>query len=170
MIQQQLYTPFFSNVYYSQYQIYLNDQEVDNTDDYKIITDLLSLNNGDYIWEYVSGNFVLSYSPVPESTGFSFESTVFTPTASTIDTANNKVVINDLEADYNYYQGLNYTEPRTNTLPSGNSTGYYDDDYLVAVQLTYDGADINDNRLVGAVSPINDENTNKKIGNTNGKI
>ena len=159
-------------------KIYLDEEEVDDSENYKVITDLLSVNNGDYIWQYVSGNFILSYSPVPENTGFSFESSVFTPTASTVDTANNKIVINDLEADFNYYQGLNFTEPRTTDLPSGTSTGYYNKENLVAVQLTYDGADINDDRLVGAVSPINNENTNKYVyykyypleRNTNGTL
>ena len=70
--------------------------------------------------------------------------------------------INDLDADYNYFKGLNYTEIRNTSIPSGISTGYYDDSYLVKVELIYDGAGINDSTLVGAVSPIG-ENANKYV-------
>jgi len=70
--------------------------------------------------------------------------------------------INDLDADYNYLQGLNFTEVRSTSIPSGVSSGFYDDEYLVKVELIYDGMDLNDNSLVGAVSPIN-ENANKYV-------
>ena len=33
---------------------------------------------------------------------------------------NTTVYVNDLESDYNYYQGLNYTESKTGALPTGN--------------------------------------------------
>ena len=152
----------------NQYVIYsdrieLDGEVVDSTNDYEAIT--LALNDGleDYYWTYVSGAFVLNYQPITPSPSFSFESDVFTPVSSKVDTANNIVYINDLESDYNYLKGLNYAEVRNSNLPDGVSTGYYDDDYLVAVQITYDGADINDDRLVGAVSPVNNENTNKFI-------
>ena len=72
----------------------------------------------------------------------------------------NTFYINDLTADKNYLKGLNYTEVRNTSLPSGVSTGYYDDNYLVKVEIIYDGADINNSSLVGALSPINNENTN----------
>ena len=71
--------------------------------------------------------------------------------------------INDFTSDYNYLKGLNFAEVRSTSLPSGNSTGYYDDEYLVKVQIIYDGEDINNSTLVGAVSPINNENTNKLV-------
>ena len=74
----------------------------------------------------------------------------------------NTLYVNDLDADLNYLRGLNYTEIRNTSIPSGISTGYYDDEYLVKVQLIYDGTDINDNTLVGAVSPIG-ENANKYV-------
>ena len=71
--------------------------------------------------------------------------------------------IDDLAADYHYLKGLNYTEIRSTSIPSGNSTGYFDNDYLVKVTIIYDGKDINNSSLVGAVSPINNENVNKYI-------
>ena len=73
------------------------------------------------------------------------------------------VYVNDISSDYNYLKGLNYTEVRSTTIPSGVSTGYYDDEYLVKVQIIYDGADINNSSLVGSVSPINNENANKYV-------
>ena len=71
--------------------------------------------------------------------------------------------VNDFVSDRNYLIGLNYAEVRSTSLPSGVSTGYYDDEYLVKVQIIYDGKDINNSSLVGAVSPINNENTNKFV-------
>ena len=71
--------------------------------------------------------------------------------------------INDLIADYNYMKGLNFAEIRNTNIPSGTSTGYYDDANLVKVEIIYDGADINNSSLVGAVSPLNNETTNKYI-------
>ena len=75
----------------------------------------------------------------------------------------NTLYINDLTADKNYLKGLNYAEVRSTSIPSGVSTGYYNDDYLVKVEIIYDGADINNSSLVGALSPINNENTNKFV-------
>lgn len=73
------------------------------------------------------------------------------------------VYVNDLISDYNYLKGLNYTEIRDNNIPSGISTGYYDDNHLVKVEIIYDGEDISNSSLIGAVSPINNENANKFI-------
>ena len=62
------------------------------------------------------------------------------------------VYINDLESDYNYYQGLNYTQSNTGALPTGNNQSLYGDSNLVKVYIKYSGEDINDNNLVGRVS------------------
>ena len=75
----------------------------------------------------------------------------------------NTVYVDDLLADYHYLKGLNFAEIRNTSIPSGNSTGYYDNDHLVKVTIIYDGKDINNSSLVGAVSPINNENANKYI-------
>ena len=75
----------------------------------------------------------------------------------------NTLYINDLTADKNYLKGLNYAEVRSTSIPSGVSTGYYDDDYLVKVEIIYDGTDLNNSNLVGALSPINNETTNKFV-------
>ena len=144
-------------------KIYLDGEEVDDKDDYKIITDLLNVDIGRYLWKYVDGNFVFAYKTVSKAPKFVLSGSVFTPTPSTVDTANNITTVNMLDEDYNYFKGLNYTEVRSKNLPPVAGTNYYTDDTLVAVKVTYDGADINDNTLIGAVSPINSENTNKFV-------
>ena len=50
--------------------------------------------------------------------------------ASGID--GNTVYVNDFDSDYDYLTGLNYAEIRSTSIPSGNSTGYYDDEYIVS--------------------------------------
>ena len=82
---------------------------------------------------------------------------------STSRVENNTVYVDDLAADYHYLKGLNFTEIRSTSIPSGNSTGYFDNDYLVKVTIIYDGKDINNSSLVGSVSPINNETANKYI-------
>lgn len=62
------------------------------------------------------------------------------------------VVVNDLESDWNYYESLNFTELTNKTnLPNGDSNKY-NQNSLVAVQINYDGHDINDSSLVGKIS------------------
>lgn len=65
---------------------------------------------------------------------------------------NTTVYVNDLESDYNYYQGLNYTESKTGALPTGNKQSLYSDSNLVKVYIKYSGEDINDANLLGHVS------------------
>lgn len=61
------------------------------------------------------------------------------------------VYVNDLEADWNYFTSLNYTKITSKTtLPT--YTEIYNTSNLVAVQINYDGRDINHPNLVGYVS------------------
>ncbi len=55
----------------------------------------------------------------------------------------NVVHINDLDANYYYYKGLNYTESSTGTLPSGENQNLYTDDQLVEVEIVYSSEDLN---------------------------
>jgi hypothetical protein len=76
--------------------------------------------------------------------------------------SNNTLYIDDLDADLNYYKSLNYTEViNGSTLPGVSSTNYYNENTLVAVQITYDAADYSDSSIVGHVSPT--ENANKYV-------
>ena len=65
----------------------------------------------------------------------------------------NIVYMNQLDQDRYYYQGLNYTNLATESLPAGTNQGLYSEDNLVPVTINYDGTDINDSSLVGKVSP-----------------
>lgn len=89
----------------------------------------------------------------------------------------NIVYVNDLESDYNYYMGLNYTTNSSSTLPTMNNKNIYNDSNLVSVQITYSGKNAqNGNEIRGTVSttelqdtyiyyktyPINDNKTTEK--------
>lgn len=78
------------------------------------------------------------------------------------------VIVNDLLDDWNYYMGLNYTEiTNKDVLPGINdannkaeSSGKYSQSTLVAVQINYDGTDINED-ITGYVSYLSTEQQNK---------
>ena len=72
------------------------------------------------------------------------------------------VYVNDLQADWDYYESLNFTELTTRDLPTGYSNKY-NQDTLVAVRLVYDGRDINNPSLVGKVSGIAGESQHKFV-------
>ena len=52
------------------------------------------------------------------------------------------VYINDLEADWNYYYGLNYVNSNNGTLPSGEYQNIYNESNLVPVVLSYSGTEV----------------------------
>lgn len=53
----------------------------------------------------------------------------------------NKVCVNDLESDYYYYMGLNYTYSDNDILPTTYNKNIYNDSNLVQVKITYLGDD-----------------------------
>ena len=55
----------------------------------------------------------------------------------------NVVHVNDLDADYYYYKGLNFTYSGDGTLPTLDNKEIYSDSQLVEVEITYSGRDIN---------------------------
>ncbi len=65
----------------------------------------------------------------------------------------NTAYINDLESDYNYYMGLNYTDSTDKAaIPTGQNQNLYNDSNLAKVYVKYSGASINDSNAVGYVS------------------
>ncbi len=62
------------------------------------------------------------------------------------------VYVNDLEADWNYYMGLNFTKVTTRASMPEFDADLYNEENLVKVQINYKGDDINDNDLIGYVS------------------
>ncbi|MBR4231151.1 MAG: hypothetical protein IKR74_03220 [Bacilli bacterium] len=126
-----------------------------------------SLNeNSDLVWKYENGEFrIVNNGVEPKDIVNAPKSGMKRSTISAHDSGitNNTVYVNDLTSDLNYLTGLNYTEVRNTSLPSGNSTHYYDAENLVKVELIYDGSDLNNSNLVGSVSPINNETSNKYV-------
>ena len=80
-------------------------------------------------------------------------SVVNTFTSSSI--TDTTVYVNDLDADWNYYTGLNFSmvDDANENSPDGSDRGLYTDKNLVPVSITYSGVDINDPSVVGTVSP-----------------
>ena len=78
------------------------------------------------------------------------------------------VVVDDLTTDWNYYMGLNYTEiTDKDDLPGMNETNTaalssekYTQNTLVAVQINYDGTDINEN--ISGYLEYNEDVNNRK--------
>lgn len=57
----------------------------------------------------------------------------------------NTVYVNDLENDYYYYTGLNYTE-NDGTLPTTENKNIYNDSNLIQVKITYSSTNIENNQ------------------------
>ena len=64
----------------------------------------------------------------------------------------NILYVNDLNSDYDYYIGQNYSKQGNGSLPDGTSTNTYSDDNLVKVYIHYSGVDFNDDSIVGYMS------------------
>ena len=60
---------------------------------------------------------------------------------------NNIITINDLEADYNYYMGLNYVSS-DGTIPTIENKDIYNENNLIELKITYSGKDI-ENKYIG---------------------
>ncbi len=76
------------------------------------------------------------------------------------------VYVNDLEADYNYYMGLNYTTSTNGNVPTQVSKNLYNSSNLTKVQIIYDGGDLGVNNTAihtGRVSYLSGENHNKFV-------
>ena len=144
------------NIYiFSGKKYYLGDKEV-STDD------ILREFNKDlekYEWLLIDDEFKLKEKSVevkkePEKAGA--KGTRSAPVAlhnTGIDTAAKTAYINDLESDFNYYTGLNYTGAGTVTsIPSGTSYNLYSTSNLAKVYIAYKGAAIDNSNLVGYVS------------------
>lgn len=131
--------------------------------DVSILTEELNQHiQNDYLWIEENSllkivqNKVLSIDPVQEAPmlfNFGRSASIVLHDTGVTDTT---VYINDLDSDYNYYQGLNYTESSTGNLPSSQNQGLYTDNNLVKVYIKYSGVDVNDDTLVGHVS-LNEE-------------
>ncbi len=149
--------------------IKVDNASLENVSYFKIVGDKISLEDADSINEYknedykivVSGeNFLIkSTAPVralrsaPRFTSLVFEEH---DTEVTSDT----VYINDLEADYNYYMGLNYASSTNGTLPTLDNKHVYGDNNLVKVMISY--SSVGDN-LTGHIGYDSNERQTKMV-------
>ena len=86
--------------------------------------------------------------------GFGF-TIVKSPAITLHDTgkSGNTIYINDLNSDFNYYKGLNYTKANGSSWPTGTSSNTYNNSTLAKVYIAYKGSEINANSTtVGYVS------------------
>ena len=97
---------------------------------------------------------VLEETTVP--TVFNFGRSAAIPLHET-DMTDTTVYINDLDSDYNYYYGLNYTESSNGTIPTGSYQGLYTESNLVRAYIKYSGQDFSNPDLVGHISTETDE-------------
>lgn len=114
------------------------------------------------VWTTMIMIFFISLGSI---VGFYAATNVYTDVGSST-ISESTVIVNDLETDWNYYMGLNYTEVTSTTaLPGVNSdgdaaesSGRYNSKSLVAVQINYSGVDVNNSALVGTVTSAETQN------------
>ena len=69
------------------------------------------------------------------------------------DSGSRTVYINDLESDEDYYEGLNYTDWKSeNTIPDFTNKNLYNENNLAKIYIKYSGTSIDDNPVTGYVS------------------
>ena len=146
-----------TNIYlYNENAFYVDDKETD------LDTILSNLNKDlkDYEWKLEDNFLILNKKQeevnnvIEPTKSRSAKSAAISLHDTGIDTANHIAYINDLESDYNYYMGLNYTGGGTvTTTPTGSSYNLYDNSNLAKVYIAYKGSALDNSTLVGYVSP-----------------
>ena len=141
---------------YKNDKYYLNENEISKNE----IISIFNENTTNYYWIFEEEKLVLKkYEEVKNNDNnvrkFSFsikKSSAITIHDSGIE--DETVYINDLESDYNYYTGLNYTKSSNGTMPTGLNQNIFNNSSLVPVYMKYKGTNI-ENTYTGYVS--NDE-------------
>ena len=70
--------------------------------------------------------------------------------------------VNNLEQDWNYYQGLNYTSSSSGSLPSGKNQNLYNESNLVRVQVAYSSEETMANKILTGTYSL-EENISKVV-------
>ena len=127
--------------------------EKDNTITFStdIINTLNDYNDGleDYYFEYIDNKVVYKKIvvdltatpnvPLPFAFGKGADIPIH---ESGLDTSTSTLYVNDLESDYNYYMGLNYTQTSDGKVPNGNNYNHYSDSNLARIYIQYNGSDV----------------------------
>lgn len=141
---------YITNVNNGELVIKKGDSNISND---KLITELDKGISDEFYWSVEAGVLKLvrvkkqAKLLVPKA--FAFGKEVLVEHESGV--VGNTVYVNDLDSDYNYYMGKNYTTS-DGTLPTQENKNIYNSSNLVKVFMAYHGEDINNASLVGHVS------------------
>ena len=120
------------------------------------VLDNLNQDNTTYEWFiednqfYIKDNIVTS-TDSSTNTISKFSRTAIVEHESSIDSDN--VYINELDSDYQYYMGLNYSYGENDGyIPDGSNQKMYSDTNLVKVFIKYSSLDVNDSSIYSTVS------------------
>lgn len=114
----------------------------------------------DYSWKLTDGKIVLSRKDSvlingDMPTSFAFSTNTIPVHESGIDAANHTMYVNDLEADRNYYEGLNYTYSSNGKLPTLENKNTFDN--LIEMHIQYNGQDLVGSNNIGYIGPTTAE-------------
>lgn len=140
----------------------LNDNGISFTNNYSLnsVVELLDSHSPSYDWTIRDNAFIIKNNGVEEVSGRMMLRSINTGiVAHDSGVEGNTVYVNDFVADFNYYNGLNFTN-NSGTLPSTENKNIYTDNNLVYVAMTYSGSD-STGTYTGTVSP--DESQNKYV-------
>ena len=139
------------------YQAILNDNSsINNITYYELVNNVITLDdfyfiNDNYTIELVDNHFVINQR---KDTAKARLRGAISLHDSGID--GNSVYVNDLQSDYDYYMGQNFSRQGNGSLPNGEAANIYSDNNLVKVYIHYSGVSINDENEVSYIS--NSEN------------
>lgn len=152
---------------YMYYSVRNNDDTItfknDNQGDLSLeeLIEFLNGISGTFKWQEYKGNLVYEEEELPEKSQYEL---LANPTATITEHAsgieNNTLYVNDLEADWYYYYGQNYTYSTNGLIPTSDKKNIYNSNNLVKVQITYNGSRTltNGEVLTGTVSTTEPEN------------
>ena len=159
-----------------------DNTNVENLNTYIVAGNILTVDNtildtyktSDYEIVVDGGEFSLNII-VPTNVGEDEEEPTYTytdtPGASFIPVHatgvdNNTVYVNDLDSDYNYYMGLNYTTSTNGNIPTQINKNLYSDSNLTKVEIIYDSVALGNNNTAihnAKVSYLNGETQTKYV-------
>ena len=148
-----------TNIYeYTDSKYYLNGVEVTE----QTVLDAFNLNQTDYEWESDNNQLVLAVAEEEEevdepeqATGPTMPggSTPIAIHATGKDSSTGTVYINDLQSDWDYYEGQNYVDFKSeNTVPNFTNKNLYSSSNLAKIYIKYSGASIDHTSRIGYVS------------------
>lgn len=167
-LKEELIDSTIQNQYFmSNGKIYEKDQEEN------IESILLSLNetiDSKYYWEMVENRLVLQEYMKKEDTStpsvipraFSFSMAKAAPSISlhASGTDGDTIYVNDLDSDWNHYQGRNYTESNGNSYPNIEKINKYHSSSLAKVYIAYRGEEIDENSNLKGYVSLNERYSN----------